>query len=156
VKVSVNVIVLAGCCAHSADASAASAVIRAYFQVALALALGEFNISRPATRLTGTSAWPAFFIAPAMNPRTVCFCHPMLCMVARPGLRSFVACLFQRLPGHSIRYDHGELFCNFEGRPIVGGPSPVRIEVALLDRRPEADGARASSPRRRRARLKDP
>jgi len=32
----------------------------------------------PPTGLKDSTAWPAFFIAPAMNPRAVCFCHPML------------------------------------------------------------------------------
>jgi hypothetical protein len=26
--------------------------------------------------------YPAFFIAPAMNPRTVCFCHPIWVMIS--------------------------------------------------------------------------
>ena len=52
-----------------------------------------------------STAYPAFFIAPAMNPRTVCFCHPMLCIISEsvaPFLRcSMATTCAVLLPGHA-------------------------------------------------------
>src|ERR1017187_5228041 len=36
----------------------------------------------PPSRLKDSTAYPAFFIAPAMNPRTVCRCQPIVFMIS--------------------------------------------------------------------------
>ena len=44
----------------------------------LADAIGAF----PPSGLKDSTVYPAFFIAPAMKPRTVCFCHAILSMIS--------------------------------------------------------------------------
>src|SRR5450755_2054932 len=51
-------------------------------------------VRTPPSGLKDSTVWPAFFIAPAMNPRTVCFCHPIVCMISAsvaPFLRRSMA-----------------------------------------------------------------
>ena len=36
----------------------------------------------PPSGLKDSMLYPAFFIAPAMNPRTVCFCQPMVSIIS--------------------------------------------------------------------------
>src|ERR1019366_180954 len=39
-------------------------------------------VRSPLSDLKDSTVYPAFFIAPAMNPRTVCFCQPILSMIS--------------------------------------------------------------------------
>src|ERR1017187_10140739 len=39
-------------------------------------------VRSPPSGLKDSTVYPAFFIAPAMNPRTVCFCQPMVFMIS--------------------------------------------------------------------------
>src|ERR1039457_3851137 len=39
-------------------------------------------VRSPLSDLKDSTVYPAFFIAPAMNPRTVCFCQPILAMIS--------------------------------------------------------------------------
>ena len=51
-------------------------------------------VRTPPSGLKDSTVWPAFFIAPAMNPRTVCFCHPIDFMISAsvaPFLRRSMA-----------------------------------------------------------------
>jgi hypothetical protein len=51
-------------------------------------------VRSPLSDLKDSTAYPAFFIAPAMNPRTVCRCHPILSMISAsvaPFLRWSIA-----------------------------------------------------------------
>src|SRR5450755_1292205 len=65
-------------------------------------------VRTPPSGLKDSTEWPAFFIASAMNPRTVCFCHPIVCtMSARvaPFLRRSMATTWAVLlprPGAAI------------------------------------------------------
>src|ERR1700687_1336490 len=45
----------------------------------------------PPSGLKDSTAYPAFFIAPAMNPRTVCFCQPILSMISA-SVAPFLRC----------------------------------------------------------------
>src|SRR5450755_1398037 len=51
-------------------------------------------VRTPPSGLKDSTVWPAFFIASAMNPRTVCFCHPIVCIISAsvaPFLRRSMA-----------------------------------------------------------------
>src|SRR5450755_2515724 len=51
-------------------------------------------VRTPPSGLNDSTVCPAFFIAPAMNPRTVCFCHPIVCIISAsvaPFLRRSMA-----------------------------------------------------------------
>ena len=58
---------------------------------------------------------PAFFIAPAMNPRTVCFCQPIFSMISAsvaPFFRWSMTTTLGRLPGDpmpALSVDNGEV-----------------------------------------------
>src|ERR1017187_1959904 len=39
-------------------------------------------VRSPPSGLKDSTVYPAFFIAPAMKPRTVCFCHPIVFMIS--------------------------------------------------------------------------
>jgi hypothetical protein len=39
-------------------------------------------VRSPPSGLKDSTVYPAFFIAPAMNPRTVCFCQPIVLMIS--------------------------------------------------------------------------
>src|SRR5450755_2191711 len=65
-------------------------------------------VRTPPSGLKDSTVWPAFFIAPAMNPRTVCFCHPIVCTISArvaPFLRCSMATTWAVLlarPGAAI------------------------------------------------------
>ena len=53
--------------------------------------LGDSVVRTPPSGLNDSTVWPAFFIAPAIKPRTVCFCQPIFSMISgrvAPSFRS--------------------------------------------------------------------
>jgi len=58
-------------------------------------------VRSPPAGLKDSTVCPAFFIAPAINPRTVCFCQPMvrtICDSVAPFLRRSIAMTSAFLP----------------------------------------------------------